>query len=144
MTFRVPIAHIHGGEVTHGAYDDSIRHSITKISHLHFPIHDRYKKRLIQLGEDPKKVFVTGCPSLDLVKMRTYKFSRNLFLKTGVGGKNIFNKKNYVVVLQHPNTHEFLNAEKNILETVKAVSKLDKKIGIIWLWPNIDAGTDEI
>ena len=51
MTFRIPIAHIHGGEVTYGAYDDSIRHSLTKLSHLHFPIHDKYKKRLIQLGD---------------------------------------------------------------------------------------------
>ena len=60
MTFRIPIAHIHGGEVTQGAYDDSIRHSITKLSHLHFPIHDQYKKRLIQLGENPKTIFNYG------------------------------------------------------------------------------------
>lgn len=139
----IPLVHVQGGEVS-GSIDEKVRHAITKLSDLHFVATKRSKKFVEMMGEDPKKVFVTGCPSLDLVKMRTYKFSRNLFLKTGVGGKNIFNKKNYVVVLQHPNTHEFLNAEKNILETVKAVSKLDKKIGIIWLWPNIDAGTDAI
>ena len=60
MTFRIPIAHIHGGEVTQGAYDDSVRHSLTKLSHLHFPIHDKYKKRLIQLGEHPKTIFNYG------------------------------------------------------------------------------------
>ena len=60
MIFRIPIAHIHGGEVTQGAYDDFIRHSITKLSHLHFPIHDQYKKRLIQLGENPKTIFNYG------------------------------------------------------------------------------------
>ena len=58
--FRIPITHIHGGEVTIGAYDDSIRHSISKLSHLHFPIHERYKKRLIQLGENPKTIFNFG------------------------------------------------------------------------------------
>ena len=57
---RIPITHIHGGEVTKGAYDDSIRHSISKLSHLHFPIHEQYKKRLIQLGENPKTVFNYG------------------------------------------------------------------------------------
>ena len=60
MTFRVPIAHIHGGELTEGAYDDAIRHSITKLSHLHFPIHERYKKRLIQMGENPNSIFNYG------------------------------------------------------------------------------------
>ena len=60
MLSRIPIAHIHGGELTHGAYDDSIRHSITKLSHLHFPIHETYKKRLIQLGENPETIFNFG------------------------------------------------------------------------------------
>jgi len=60
MTLRIPITHIHGGELTIGAYDDSIRHSITKLSHLHFPIHEDYKKRLIQLGENPRTVFNFG------------------------------------------------------------------------------------
>ena len=60
MLLRVPIAHIHGGELSIGAYDDSIRHSITKLSHLHFPIHETYKKRLIQMGENPKTIFNFG------------------------------------------------------------------------------------
>ena len=59
MSHRIPIAHLHG-EVTSGAIDDSIRHSISKLSHLHFPIHDEYKKRLIQLGENPKTIFNYG------------------------------------------------------------------------------------
>ena len=60
MSHRIPIAHIHGGEVTTGAIDDSIRHSVPKLSHLHFPIHEVYKKRLIQLGENPKTIFNFG------------------------------------------------------------------------------------
>ena len=139
----IPLVHVQGGEVS-GSIDEKVRHAITKLSDLHFVATERSKKFVEMMGENPKRVFVTGCPSLDLVKMKTYKFNRNLFLKTGVGGRNVVNKKKYVVVLQHPNTYEFSNTEKNILETVKAVSRLDKKIGIIWLWPNIDAGTDVI
>ena len=60
MIFRVPIAHIHGGEITQGALDDSVRHAITKFSNLHFPIHEQYRKRLIQLGENPKSIFNFG------------------------------------------------------------------------------------
>ena len=70
---RIPITHLHGGEITSGAYDDSIRHSISKLSHLHFPVHEQYKKRLIQLGEDPKKVFNFGALGAHSIKNTTFK-----------------------------------------------------------------------
>ena len=74
MISRTPIAHIHGGELTSGAYDDSIRHSITKLSHLHFPVHDEYKKRLIQLGENPKTIFNFGALGAHAIsKMKFFK-----------------------------------------------------------------------
>lgn len=60
LFMRVPIAHVHGGEVTEGAFDESIRHSITKMSHLHFPTADEYRNRLIQLGENPEMIFQVG------------------------------------------------------------------------------------
>ena len=92
MTFRIPIAHIHGGEVTRGAYDDSIRHAITKFSHLHFPIHDAYKKRLIQLGENPKTIFNyggLGAHSISKSKILTKsKLEKNL--KINLNKKNSF------------------------------------------------------
>ena len=62
---KIPIAHIHGGEVTSGAFDDNIRHSITKFSNFHFATHNIYKKRLIQLGESPKAVFLVGSPGVE-------------------------------------------------------------------------------
>ena len=68
MLSRIPIAHLHGGEITEGAYDDMIRHSLTKMSHLHFVTHEMYKKRVIQLGEDPKKVFNVGGFGVDNIK----------------------------------------------------------------------------
>ena len=65
LPFRMPIAHIHGGEVTEGAIDESIRHAITKMSHLHFVSTEVYARRIIQMGEEPWRVTVSGAPSLD-------------------------------------------------------------------------------
>ena len=65
---KVKIAHIHGGELTQGAVDDVFRHMITKMSHLHFVTNDDYKKRVIQLGEDPKRVFNFGAPAIESLK----------------------------------------------------------------------------
>jgi UDP-N-acetylglucosamine 2-epimerase len=65
---RIPVAHIHGGEVTAGAIDDAFRHSITKMSHIHFVANKIYKKRVIQLGEKPKNVFVVGGLGVDSIK----------------------------------------------------------------------------
>ena len=62
---NIPIAHIHGGETTQGAFDESFRHSITKMSHFHFCTTDAYKKRIIQLGENPKNVFCVGSLGID-------------------------------------------------------------------------------
>ena len=60
LVYKIPIAHIHGGEITEGAFDDAIRHAITKMSHLHFTSTEEYRKRVIQLGEQPDKVFHVG------------------------------------------------------------------------------------
>ncbi len=65
LLLRIPIAHIHGGEITEGAFDDAIRHAITKMSHLHFVAAEPYRKRVIQMGEEPARVFTVGAPSLD-------------------------------------------------------------------------------
>jgi UDP-N-acetylglucosamine 2-epimerase (non-hydrolysing)/GDP/UDP-N,N'-diacetylbacillosamine 2-epimerase (hydrolysing) len=65
LPFTIPVAHIHGGEVTRGAIDDALRHSITKLSHLHFVSTQEYAQRVIQLGEEPWRVHVSGAPSLD-------------------------------------------------------------------------------
>ena len=64
---NIPLAHTQGGEVT-GSIDESVRHSITKLSHIHFPATEQSKKNIIQLGEDPKMVFLCGCPSIDIVR----------------------------------------------------------------------------
>ena len=68
MMLRIPIAHIHGGEITKGAIDDSMRHAITKMSHLHFTAAETYRKRVIQLGEQPGQVFNVGAPGLEAIE----------------------------------------------------------------------------
>lgn len=65
LLMNIPIAHIHGGEITEGAVDEQIRHSITKMSQLHFCSTEAYRQRVIQMGEDPSKVFNTGAPGID-------------------------------------------------------------------------------
>lgn len=70
LILNIPIAHIHGGEVTYGAFDDSIRHSITKMSILHFTSTEEYKKRVIQLGENPKNVFNVGSLGVENIKIK--------------------------------------------------------------------------
>ena len=68
MVARIPIAHLHGGETTEGAFDESIRHAITKMSHLHFVAAEEYRRRVIQLGEQPERVFLVGGLGIDSIK----------------------------------------------------------------------------
>ena len=68
LFYRIPVAHLHGGEITEGAFDDAIRHSITKMSHLHFTSTEEYRKRVIQLGEEPDRVYNVGAIGLDNIK----------------------------------------------------------------------------
>ncbi|SVB64205.1 uncharacterized protein METZ01_LOCUS217059, partial [marine metagenome] len=95
----VPIAHIHGGELTEGAYDDAIRHSITKMSHLHFTAHEGYSSRVIQLGEQPSKVFCVGALGIDNIVTlpRLRKDEVEKFLGLSLEGKSL-------LVTWHPET----------------------------------------
>ena len=104
----IPIAHIHGGEVTVGSYDDSFRHCITKLADLHFTSHKNYKDRVIQLGENPDSVFNVG--SLSLERLKSFKFFTKAYLEQTY--KIVFAKKNYLVTL-HSETEEILEFKKN-------------------------------
>ena len=79
--FNIPVAHIHGGEITSGAIDDALRHSITKMSNIHFVCHKDYKKRVIQLGENPKTVFNFGSLALETLKNKKMLAKKVLFKK---------------------------------------------------------------
>lgn len=140
---NIPLAHTQGGELT-GSIDESVRHSITKLSHIHFPATEASKKRLIQMGEDPHTVFNYGCPAIDEVCDIDLKITNDftqLYAKKGLGDKINFSDQ-YLMVLQHSVTNEYESASSQIQETITAIKKLNMQT--VWLWPNIDAGTDEI
>ncbi len=139
---NIPVAHIQGGETT-GSIDEKVRHSITKLSDLHFVSTKRAKDFVIRMGEEKSKVFMTGCPSIDLCKGNNFSLSKNFLNKFGSGAP-IYTDENYILVVQHPVTTEFSNAEIQIRETIEAIKIFCKKTNYkaIWLWPNIDAGSD--
>ena len=98
---RIPIGHIHGGETTIGAFDEAIRHSITKMSHLHFTSIEEYRDRVIQLGENPKTVFNVG--EIGLENIKDYELITKNELENDLGFK--LNKRN-VLITVHPSTLE--------------------------------------
>jgi len=129
---RIPIAHIQGGELTIGAIDDSIRHAITKLSHYHFVTNLSHKNRVIQLGEDPKKIFNVGALGIDSV-MNTKFFSKNELEKIL---KIKFQKKILIVTI-HPETQIKNYSNKLINEVMDALNSL-KDITIIITSPGLD------
>ncbi len=84
LPFRIPVAHIHGGELTFGAMDDALRHSMTKLSHLHFPATAEYARRIIQLGEEPWRVTVSGAPALDQIATLEFLSQVTLTVRCGL------------------------------------------------------------
>ena len=132
MIARIPIAHLHGGETTEGAFDESIRHSITKMSHLHFTATDEYKNRVIQLGEQPDKVFNVGGLGIDNIK-KLKLLSRKEF-EESIDFK--LNKKNILVTF-HPVTLEDSTASAQFKNILDALDEL-KDTNIIFTKANSD------
>ncbi len=132
MSLRIPIAHIHGGETTEGAIDEAIRHSITKMSHLHFVSTNEYGKRVNQLGESPKSIFVVGGMGVDTIKRTKLINKKVLEKKIGFN----FGKKN-ILVNFHPVTLENNTSKVQIKEILKALKEL-KNIKILFTMPNAD------
>lgn len=138
---NIPIAHVQGGEVT-GSIDEKVRHAVTKLSDLHFVATDKSAERVINMGEDPASVFVTGCPSIDLALeiMGDPTLNFDPFRKYGGVGAGVDLSNGYLVVMQHPVTTEYELAREHVLETLYAVR--DTNLPALWFWPNVDAGSD--
>jgi GDP/UDP-N,N'-diacetylbacillosamine 2-epimerase (hydrolysing) len=132
MIFRTPVAHLHGGEATEGLIDESIRHSITKMSHLHFVAAEEYRKRVIQLGEQPDNVFLVGGLGIDnIVKLNLLErkdFEKSIDFKLGI--------KNLLITF-HPVTLEKNTSEKQMNEILMALKEL-KNTHLIFTMPNAD------
>ena len=120
MIARIPIAHIHGGEKTEGAFDESIRHSITKMSHLHFTATNEYKNRVIQLGENPSRVFNVGGMGIENIK-RLKLLSKDEFEKSIEFKLNIKN----ILVTFHPVTLENSTAKEQFQQLLDAIDELE-------------------
>ncbi|MDA0891550.1 MAG: UDP-N-acetylglucosamine 2-epimerase [Proteobacteria bacterium] len=138
---NIPVAHTQGGEVT-GSIDESVRHAITKLSHLHFVATDESRERVIRMGENPSHVHNTGCPAIDAVAKIDLSLPLDFFASYGGTGQRLDPTKPYLVVLQHPVTTEFGSGLSQINETLEAVRQVN--IQTAWLWPNVDAGSDDI
>lgn len=119
MIARIPIVHLHGGETTEGAFDEAIRHSITKMSHLHFVAMEEYRKRVVQLGESPDRVFNVGGLGIENIK-RLKLLSREELEKS----LNFSLAKKNLLVTFHPVTLEHSSAQKQFNELLAALDEL--------------------
>ena len=135
---QIPIAHIHGGETTQGAFDEAFRHSITKMSHIHFAATNEYANRIIQLGEEPSRVFNVGGPGIENIKklnlLNKDEFEKSIKFKLA--------KKNILITF-HPVTLENRSAREQFNELLKALDELDDT-NFIFTKANSDTDGDVI
>ena len=138
---NIPLVHVQGGEVT-GNIDEKVRHAVTKLADFHFVATEKARERVISMGEDPKSVFVTGCPSIDIAAevAREPGLMIDPFEKYGGVGEKVDLSNGYLVVMQHPVTSEYELARKQVTETLFSVR--DFGLPTLWFWPNVDAGSD--
>ena len=140
---NIKLIHTMGGEIS-GSIDESIRHAITKLAHIHFVASYESKKRVIKLGENPKNVFNVGCPRIDTVKdilkkKTNINILNNELNNLGVGAKLDLNEK-FIILSYHPVTTEYHHQANKIKIVLDAIVKI--KIQKIILWPNSDAGSN--
>ena len=136
LLLNIPIAHIHGGEVTQGAFDDSIRHSISKLSNIHYVCNKIYKKRLINMGEQPNNIIDVGGLGAELIHnekvLSKKQIEKSLKFKIN---------KSLIIVNLHPETR---NEKVNYLEFFKAIRKIRNKFIIVFTSPNTDPNNSVI
>ena len=138
---NIPVAHIQGGEVT-GSIDEKVRHAVTKLADLHLVSTEGARQRVERMGEEHRKVYVTGCPSIDLAAEIADDPALNFNPFERYGGVGELNEltNGYLVVMQHPVTTEHEKARAHVLETLEAVYEIN--MPTLWFWPNVDAGSD--
>lgn len=133
MFYKIPIAHIHGGEITEGAYDDTIRHAVTKMSHLHFTSTEIYRNRVIQLGENPERVFNVGAIGLDNIRhidlLSKKELEKSLSFKFG---------EKCILVTFHPVTLGNNPSGEQMMNLLKVLDEMGD-LRIIFTLPNSDS-----
>ena len=134
LFYKIPVAHLHGGEVTEGAYDDAIRHAITKMSHLHFTSTEEYRRRVIQLGEQPERVFHVGAIGIDNIRHIALLDKQVLEEQLDFP----FDRKT-VLVTYHPETLDAIPVEEQFRNLLEALDDR-QDIRILFTLPNSDTG----
>ncbi len=137
IPFLIPVAHIHGGEVTTGAFDDSLRHAITKLSHIHLVATDEYARRVRQMGENPDNIHVVGAPAIDDIESLQPVSDAELRNEFGfVSGET------NILMVYHPETLAYQQIAGDIVQVLRALTRIDGNILIIR--PNADTGNRTI
>jgi UDP-hydrolysing UDP-N-acetyl-D-glucosamine 2-epimerase len=138
---NIPVVHVQGGEVT-GSVDEKVRHAVTKLANLHLVSTRLARERVIRLGEPERTVVLTGCPSIDIAAEVAARPELDFdpFEKYGGVGATPDLSRGYLVVMQHPVTTEYDEAQSQVEATLHAVHDLG--MPVLWFWPNVDAGSD--
>ena len=136
---NIPVAHLEGGDRS-GTIDESVRHAVTKLSHIHFASNEESADRIRQMGENPDYVFNVGCPEIEYVASHSEDITNEEINYLGVGDP-IDLSEPFLTVMFHPVTTEADNRQhtNTLLEVMN-----EKGMQTVWFWPNIDAGTDDI
>jgi UDP-hydrolysing UDP-N-acetyl-D-glucosamine 2-epimerase len=138
---NIPVAHTQGGDIS-GSIDESVRHAVTKLSHLHFPATELSARRVIAMGEDPATVFNLGCPSVDLVAQTDLGAAGDVAAHFGGAGDPFDPERPYLLMMQHPVTTEYGHGLEQIEATLQAVAA--QGMQALVFWPNIDAGAEGV
>lgn len=137
---NIPVAHIEGGDVT-GSIDESVRHAVTKLAHIHFVTNEQARQRVLRMGERPDYVHDVGCPELEVLEDPDRELSSADINALGVGA-SLDLKKPFLIVMHHPVTTE---SAENRDHTRMLLEVIDKSgMQALWFWPNVDAGTDDV
>ena len=132
LFYKIPVVHLHGGEITEGAYDDAIRHAITKMSHLHFTSTEEYRKRVIQMGENPETVYYVGALGCDNIRQISLMDKEELEKSL-----DFVLDRNTILVTFHPVTMETNTAQAQFKELLSAIDTFND-LRVIFTMPNSD------
>jgi UDP-hydrolysing UDP-N-acetyl-D-glucosamine 2-epimerase len=137
LPLTIPVAHLHGGEVTEGVIDEQVRHALTKVSHLHFTATAEYARRILQMGEEPWRVHATGAPGLDRFRTMRYLSRTELGERLGVALRGPL-----LLVTFHPETLDPTATESRVTELLAALADVDADI--VLTYPGADAGSHTV
>jgi len=139
---NIPLVHLQGGEVS-GNIDDRVRHAITKLADYHFVATELSKNRVLSMGEEENRVYNYGCPAMDVITHEELYINNDLMSDYLGAGNPIDWTKPYILMVQHPVTTSYGEGFSQVAKTLEALKKF-KNIQKIVLWPNVDAGSDDV